>query len=123
MAKLVGCRLLIGGGSGLGTRVELIEGGNETADAVLEFTSVFRYSGVATRSVLSLVLSFPRNRANRPCDDLATLGDLCADGLSRVMSERELGVGLDGRPGRLILEAKAELNAEGYCWFWFWRML
>jgi hypothetical protein len=35
------------------------------------------------------------------------------------MSEYELGVGLEGRPRRLVLEAKAELRAEG----WFGRTL
>lgn len=34
------------------------------------------------------------------------------------MSENALGVGLDGRPRRLVLELSAELRAEGYCEFW-----
>jgi hypothetical protein len=47
------------------------------------------------------------------------LGDRCAILSSLVISEYELGVGLEGRPRRLVLEAKAELRAEG----WFGRML
>ena len=50
---------------------------------------------------------------------LAVLGDLCARVESfRDISLSALGVGLEGRGTRLVLEAKAELNADGYCWFW-----
>jgi hypothetical protein len=44
---------------------------------------------------------------------LLVLGDRCAILSSLVISEYELGVGLEGRPRRLVLEANAELRAEG----------
>lgn len=85
------------------------------AEAVPAMERLRRFSGGAARSGLSLPLSFPRNRENKPCDGLLTLGERCASVESRVMSEKELGVGLDGRPNRLVLEANAELRADGYC--------
>jgi hypothetical protein len=51
------------------------------------------------------------------------LGDLWASMLSLETSEKALGVGLEGRAERLVLELRAELRAEGYVRFWFWRML
>jgi hypothetical protein len=93
-----------------------MEGFREVAEAVPEAVKFLRLSCGSVRSDLSL--SLPRNRAKKPCDVLLVLGDRCAI-LSFVMSEYELGVGLEGRPRRLVLEAKAELRAEG----WFGRTL
>jgi hypothetical protein len=92
-------------------------GFREVAEAVAAAARFLRASGAAVRSALSL--SFPRSRAKKPCEDLLVLGDRCACLSSRVISEYELGVGLDGRPKRLVFEAKAELRAEG----WFGRTL
>jgi hypothetical protein len=46
------------------------------------------------------------------------LGDRCATTVSRVISEKELGVGLEGRAERLVLELRAELSADVYVEFW-----
>jgi len=109
---MVACRA----GSGRADRVVLIEGFREVAEAVPAATRLLR---VSPGNVRSLSLSLPRNRAKKPCDALLVLGDRCAILSSLVISEYELGVGLDGRPSRLVLEAKAELRAEG----WFGRTL
>lgn len=93
-----------------------MDGFSEVAEAVPEAIRFLRLSDCCTvRSDLSL----PRNRAKNPWAGLLVLGDRCASFSSRVISEYELGVGLDGRPNRLVLEAKAELRAEG----WFGRAL
>lgn len=90
----------------------MLEGFNETADCVPPVERFLRASGATVRSGLSLTLSFPRSRANNPCEALLTLGDRGVADESRVMSEKELGVGLEGRPSRLVLEANAELRAD-----------
>lgn len=92
-----------------------MDGFKEVAEAVPEDVRFLRLSDWTLRSDLSL----PRNRAKNPWAGLLALGDRCAILSSRVMSEYELGVGLDGRPRRLDLEAKAELRADG----WFVRTL
>lgn len=91
-----------------------MDGFKEVAEAVPEDVRFLRLSDCTLRSDLSL----PRSRAKNPWAGLLVLGDRCAILSSRVMSEYELGVGLDGRPRRLDLEAKAELRADG----WFVRV-
>jgi hypothetical protein len=105
--------LICGDASGLASRAVLIEGFREVAEAVPAATKFLRLSCGSVRSDLSL--SLPRKRAKKPCDVLLVLGDRCAILSSLVISEYELGVGLEGRPRRLVLEANAELRAEG--WF------
>ena len=85
-------------------------GFNDVAEAAPEAVKFFRLlSDCIARSDLSL----PRRRAKNPWAGLLALGDRCASFSSRVISEYELGVGLDGRPRRLDLEVKAAPRAEG----------
>lgn len=118
---VLGCRFVMamacGEGSILADRAVLMEGLREVVEAVPTELRLLRLSFCATRSGFSL--SLPRNRAKKPWDGLLVLGDRWAILSSRGMSEKELGVGLEGRPSRLVFEAKAELRADG----WFRRAL
>lgn len=102
-----------GDGSALACLVEVTEGLSEVADPVPAMDRFLKFSGGPERSDLSL--SLPRRRAKKPCG-FCVLGDFwdcCV--FSRFISENELGVGLDGRPRRLVLDAKAELKADAPC--------